>query len=195
MRELSPGARDCLVFLYTFYLPLCISLFWYFTVAKRGKWQVHVKYKCQAAAPIMPHGELIVSYCGPKGFQQSLVHPDPDLWSCAFSTPGSGIRIWEPGWKKVLIRDPEYDPRPLETNIGLKILEFFYAGSGSGIFLILDPWWKNLDPGSRMNIPDPQHWFSGTGVRISKTLVQLEGGGEFIEGRHNVLGNTDGIVA
>ncbi len=27
----------------------------------------------------------------------------------------------------------------------------------SGIFLTLDPGWKNSDPGSDINIPDPQH--------------------------------------
>jgi hypothetical protein len=29
----------------------------------------------------------------------------------------------------------------------------------SGIILTLDPGWKSLDLGSRINIPDPQHFF------------------------------------
>ena len=29
----------------------------------------------------------------------------------------------------------------------------------SGIILTLNPRWKSLDPGSRINIPDPQHFF------------------------------------
>jgi hypothetical protein len=41
----------------------------------------------------------------------------------------------------------------------LKIVKFFDADpdAGSGIFLTLDPGRKNSDPGSRINIPDPQH--------------------------------------
>jgi hypothetical protein len=31
------------------------------------------------------------------------------------------------------------------------------ADPGPGIFLTLDPGWKNSDPGSGINIPDPQH--------------------------------------
>ncbi len=40
----------------------------------------------------------------------------------------------------------------LKTNFGLKILKLFDADpeSGSGIFLIWDPGWKNTFPGSRM---------------------------------------------
>ncbi len=30
---------------------------------------------------------------------------------------------------------------------------------GSGIFLTLDPGWKDSDPGSGINIPDPQHCY------------------------------------
>jgi hypothetical protein len=40
---------------------------------------------------------------------------------------------------------------------GLKILKFFDADPGSGIFLTLDLGWKNLDPGSRINIPNLLH--------------------------------------
>jgi hypothetical protein len=31
--------------------------------------------------------------------------------------------------------------------------------SGTGIFLTLDPGWKNSDQESSKNIPDPQRWF------------------------------------
>jgi hypothetical protein len=50
----------------------------------------------------------------------------------------------------------------LETVFGSKILEFFYRdqGSVSGIFLTMDPGWKNSDPESGKNIPDPQHCIS-----------------------------------
>jgi hypothetical protein len=50
----------------------------------------------------------------------------------------------------------------LETIFGLKILKFFGADSDPGIFLTLDPGWKNSDPGSGINIPDPQHCQEGT---------------------------------
>ncbi len=50
----------------------------------------------------------------------------------------------------------------LET-IGLKIIKFFDADAdpGSGIIKTLDPEWKNSDPGSGINFPDPQHCFKG----------------------------------
>jgi hypothetical protein len=35
----------------------------------------------------------------------------------------------------------------LKTIFGLKILKFFDADPGFGIFLTLDPGWKNSDPG------------------------------------------------
>jgi len=43
----------------------------------------------------------------------------------------------------------------------LLILQFFDAGPDpeSGIFLTLDPEWKNWNPISEVNIPDTQHWF------------------------------------
>jgi hypothetical protein len=52
----------------------------------------------------------------------------------------------------------------------LKILKFFDADAdpGSGIFLIRDPVWKNLDPGPGINIPDPQHLFD----RMTFTIQQ-----------------------
>jgi hypothetical protein len=44
---------------------------------------------------------------------------------------------------------PDHLFESLETIFGLKILKFYDADMdpGSGIFLILDPGWKNLDPG------------------------------------------------
>jgi hypothetical protein len=46
-----------------------------------------------------------------------------------------------------------------EIVFGFYILKLFYADPdpGSGIFLTLDPGWKNWDPESGINIPDPQH--------------------------------------
>ncbi len=49
--------------------------------------------------------------------------------------------------------------RQLRNNFwGLKYLNSWF-GSGSRIFLTLDQGWKNLDPGSGISIPDPQHGF------------------------------------
>jgi hypothetical protein len=58
---------------------------------------------------------------------------------------------------------PDHISKSLETIFGLQILNFFDADSESGIFLHLDlgsgdPKWKNSDPGSGINIPDPQHF-------------------------------------
>ncbi len=49
-------------------------------------------------------------------------------------------------------------PTAQKQFLGLKYLNS-WCGSGSGIFLTLDPGWKNLDPGSGISIPDPKHWF------------------------------------
>jgi hypothetical protein len=53
----------------------------------------------------------------------------------------------------------------LENNFWDKIIKFFDAAPGSkkirirdGKNWIPDPGWKKLDPGSGINIPDPQHW-------------------------------------
>jgi hypothetical protein len=47
----------------------------------------------------------------------------------------------------------------LETIFWVKIFKFFDADPdpGSGVFLTLDPGWKNSDPGSGINITDSQH--------------------------------------
>ncbi len=68
---------------------------------------------------------------------------------------------------------PDHISESLKTIfwVKLKILKFFDADQdpdpgirnlfnpGSGIFLTLDLGWKNSDPGYRINIPDPQHWY------------------------------------
>jgi hypothetical protein len=54
---------------------------------------------------------------------------------------------------------PDHFSKNLETIFGFKILKFFDADPESKIFLTRDPGWKNSDPGFRINIPDPQHWF------------------------------------
>jgi hypothetical protein len=63
---------------------------------------------------------------------------------------------WIPGWLKNQdpgsvseINNPDNISEILETIFGVKILKIIYADSG----------WKNSDPGSWINIPDPQHSF------------------------------------
>ncbi len=81
--------------------------------------------------------------------------------------------IRDPGWGKNLDPDqgsgkniPDHISENLEQFLGLKILKFFDADPdrnrdpGSVRSRIWDPGWKNLDPGSGINIPDPQHWRS-----------------------------------
>jgi hypothetical protein len=57
---------------------------------------------------------------------------------------------------------PDHFSESLETVFRAeKILKFFDQHAepdpGSGILLTLDPGWKNSDPGSWINISDPQH--------------------------------------
>jgi hypothetical protein len=54
---------------------------------------------------------------------------------------------------------PDYFSESLETVLTVfgVINTYADADPGSGIFLTLDPGWKNSSPGSRKNIPDPQH--------------------------------------
>jgi hypothetical protein len=62
------------------------------------------------------------------------------------SRSGSGMKI------------PDHISESLKTIFWVKkILKFFDADPGSGIFLTLDPGWKNSDPGSGIPIPDSQH--------------------------------------
>jgi hypothetical protein len=42
----------------------------------------------------------------------------------------------------------------------VRILKFFDADPGSGIFLTLDPGSGMEKFGTGINIPDPQHWFT-----------------------------------
>jgi hypothetical protein len=51
--------------------------------------------------------------------------------------------------------------RALKKIFGLKILEFFDADPGSGIFLALDLGSRTEKFGYGINISDPQHWLCG----------------------------------
>ncbi len=87
--------------------------------------------------------DLIRCFFWPQDRGKNL---DPD--------PGSGKNI------------PDHISVNLEQFLGLKILKFFDADPdrnrdpGSVRSWIWDPGWKNLDPGSGINIPDPTHWRS-----------------------------------
>jgi hypothetical protein len=65
--------------------------------------------------------------------------PDPES--------GSGMNI------------PDHISESLETFFGLKISKFFDVDPGSGIRNLFDPGsgMEKFGPGSRINIPDPQH--------------------------------------
>jgi hypothetical protein len=79
------------------------------------------------------------------------------------SRSGSGINI------------PDHISESFETIFWVKkILKFFDAdpNPGSGIFLTLDPGWKNSHPGSGINIPDPQQW-----PFLSLNFPEYTGGG------------------
>jgi hypothetical protein len=76
----------------------------------------------------------------------------------SFADPESGVFLpLDPGSGMMNIQD--HFSESLETFLGLKILKFFHADPDpkSGILFNLDPGWKNSDPGSEINIPDPQH--------------------------------------
>jgi hypothetical protein len=62
--------------------------------------------------------------------------------------PGSGIRDRKKSGSGYGMNIPDHLSKSLETEFGLKILKYFYADPGSGIYLTLDPGWKNSDPGS-----------------------------------------------
>ncbi len=66
--------------------------------------------------------------------------------------------IWDPGW----VKNQDYISESLKTIFGVKNTWILWCGSGSGIRNLfdpgLDPGWKNSDPGSGINIPDPQHF-------------------------------------
>ncbi len=87
-----------------------------------------------------------------------------DPGSGAFSTPGYGSWIWDRG--KIWIRDEHQRlfSESLETVFRAK---YTFKYPGAGIFLTLDLGWKNLDPGSGINIPGPQHCLQ---VQLKQTL-------------------------
>jgi len=79
---------------------------------------------------------------------------------------GFGIRRLfdrrNPGWVKYLgsgsgMNNPDHISESLETVFSVKILKFFDAVPGSGMEKIWIRDGKNLDPGSGINIPNPQH--------------------------------------
>jgi hypothetical protein len=93
----------------------------------------------------------------------------------AFLTPGSGIRDGRKSASGSGIRDEQPGSYFFELRkhcfafFGVKILKFFDEDPGSGMetVRIWDPGWrqfgsgirdvKKSDPGSGINIPDPQH--------------------------------------
>ncbi len=75
---------------------------------------------------------------------------DPGLG--AFLTPGSKIRDEQPGSYFLELRNHFY------ALFGVKILKFFDEDPGSGIETVRIRDGKKSDPGSGINIPDPQHW-------------------------------------
>jgi hypothetical protein len=59
------------------------------------------------------------------------------------------------------MNNPDHIFERLSNNFWVKILNFFYAHPGSGMekYGPRIRYGKNSDPGSGINIPDPQHWF------------------------------------
>jgi hypothetical protein len=94
-------------------------------------------------------------------FETVLMIQIRDPGSCSFFTPGSGIGDGHKSKSGSGVNIPDHISEILETIFQVKILKFFAANPdpGSGIFLTLDPGWKESDPGSGINIPDPQHFF------------------------------------
>jgi hypothetical protein len=80
---------------------------------------------------------------------------DQDPGSRAFLTLGSGIGKKSRSGSGMNILD--HISESLETILWVKILKFLDADADPGIFLTLDPGWKNSNPGSEIHIPDPQH--------------------------------------
>jgi hypothetical protein len=82
---------------------------------------------------------------------------DPDPGSGAFLTPGSGMG--KNSGSGFGMNNPDHISESLKNNfLGLKYLDSFTR--------IRDG--KSSDPGSGINIPDPQHWRTGTQSRISR---------------------------
>jgi len=66
-----------------------------------------------------------------------------------------GFRIGEKSGSRN--EHPRLFSESLKQFLGLNILKFFDADPGSGIFLTLDPGWKNSYSGSGIKIPGSQH--------------------------------------
>ncbi len=75
---------------------------------------------------------------------------DPDAGSIAFLISGSGVRDGKNPDLGSRMNIPDHSSESLET-------VFWVSDPGSsGSLWIRDPGWKNSDPGSGINIPDPQ---------------------------------------
>jgi hypothetical protein len=57
---------------------------------------------------------------------------------------------------------PDHFSDSLETVFRAKNTYILGCGSGSRIRNLFDPAWKNLDPESGINIPDPENWCCGS---------------------------------
>jgi hypothetical protein len=105
----------------------------------------------------------------------SVADPDPGLG--AFLTPGSGIRDGRKSASGSGIRDEQSGSYFLELRnhffafLGVKILKFFDEDPGSGMETVRIQDGKKSNPGSGINIPDPQHW-NVPGFRIRIDLMQ-----------------------
>ncbi len=80
----------------------------------------------------------------------SVAYPDPG--SGAFLTPGSGMGKKIRSGSRFGMNNTDNISESLETIFWVKILKFFDADPGSGM--------EKFDPGSGINIPDPQHWYA-----------------------------------
>ncbi len=69
------------------------------------------------------------------------------------SASGSGIRDEQPGSYFLELRNHFF------AFLGVKMLKFFYEDPGSGMETVRIRDGKKSDPGSGINIPDPQHCF------------------------------------
>ncbi len=100
---------------------------------------------------------------------------DQDPGSVAFLTPGSGIKdkhpvsySWEIGTVQV-----SWVKNFINSFLRIRIMNLVSSGSGMEKLKsdpgswILDPWYLILDPGSEINIPDPQHCCTHILMRLS----------------------------
>jgi len=102
-------------------------------------------------------------------FETRIIFFGVRSWQCC----GSGIRCLFYPWFRDLdpgpgsgMNNPDHNSKSLETIFWVKILEFFET----------DPGWKKLgsrirdvknsDAGSEIIIPDPQHWFVVSSLKI-----------------------------